>query len=57
MSRDRSKVALVDEHSRLLVVDVATETVLFQDDNAVSVAWNTECDGACYSVIWIVILL
>ena len=46
----RSKIALVDENTSVLVHDVKTKELLFQDTNANSVAWNTEMeDMFCFS--------
>ncbi|CAL4124428.1 unnamed protein product, partial [Meganyctiphanes norvegica] len=50
LSATRNKLAVVDEHSTLLVYDVKTGELLFQEPNANSVAWNTSCDDMlCFS--------
>lgn len=40
----RGKLAVVDENSNLLVYNLATQDLLFQETNANSVAWNTELE-------------
>jgi intraflagellar transport protein 122 len=46
----RSKLALVDENTSVLVHDLKTKEMIFQDTNANSVAWNTEmADMFCFS--------
>ncbi|XP_070766457.1 intraflagellar transport protein 122 homolog isoform X7 [Enoplosus armatus] len=50
MSASRSKLAVVDEHNTLLVYDINSKELLFQEPNANSVAWNTQCeDMLCFS--------
>ncbi|KAK1161520.1 hypothetical protein AOXY_G19089 [Acipenser oxyrinchus oxyrinchus] len=50
MSSSRSKLAVVDEHNTCLVYDIHTKELLFQEPNANSVAWNTQCeDMLCFS--------
>ncbi|KAJ8370877.1 hypothetical protein SKAU_G00109050 [Synaphobranchus kaupii] len=50
MSASRSKLAVVDEHNTCLVYDIRTKELLFQEPNANSVAWNTQCeDMLCFS--------
>uniref|UniRef100_A0A3B3SNU1 Intraflagellar transport protein 122 homolog n=1 Tax=Paramormyrops kingsleyae TaxID=1676925 RepID=A0A3B3SNU1_9TELE len=50
MSASRSKLAVVDEHNTCLVYDIHTKELLFQEPNANSVAWNTQCeDMLCFS--------
>ncbi|XP_030640907.1 intraflagellar transport protein 122 homolog [Chanos chanos] len=50
MSMSRSKLAVVDEHNTCLVYDIHTKELLFQEPNANSVAWNTQCeDMLCFS--------
>ncbi|XP_076122170.1 intraflagellar transport protein 122 homolog [Alosa pseudoharengus] len=50
MSATRSKLAVVDEHNTCLVYDIHTKELLFQEPNANSVAWNTQCeDMLCFS--------
>ncbi|XP_039530512.1 intraflagellar transport protein 122 homolog isoform X2 [Pimephales promelas] len=50
MSSSRSKLAVVDEHNTCLVYDIHTRELLFQEPNANSVAWNTQCeDMLCFS--------
>ncbi|XP_066967390.1 intraflagellar transport protein 122 homolog isoform X2 [Macrobrachium rosenbergii] len=50
LSASRKKLAVVDEHSTLLVYDVNTSELLFEEPNANSVAWNTSCeDMLCFS--------
>nr|XP_055048368.1 intraflagellar transport protein 122 homolog isoform X1 [Misgurnus anguillicaudatus] len=50
MSISRSKLAVVDEHNTCLVYDIHTKELLFQEPNANSVAWNTQCEEMlCFS--------
>ncbi|XP_032827224.2 intraflagellar transport protein 122 homolog [Petromyzon marinus] len=50
MSTSRNKLAVVDEHNVCLVYDLRTRELLFQEPNANSVAWNTQCeDMLCFS--------
>uniref|UniRef100_A0A672ZMG9 Intraflagellar transport protein 122 homolog n=1 Tax=Sphaeramia orbicularis TaxID=375764 RepID=A0A672ZMG9_9TELE len=50
MSASRNKLAVVDEHNTLLVYDINNKELLFQEPNANSVAWNTQCeDMLCFS--------
>ncbi|KAL4593300.1 intraflagellar transport protein 122-like, partial [Arapaima gigas] len=50
MSASRKKLAVVDEHGTCLVYDIRTKELLFQEPNANSVAWNTQCeDMLCFS--------
>lgn len=50
MSASRNKLAVVDENDTCLVYDVHTKELLFQESNANSVAWNTQCeDMLCFS--------
>ncbi|XP_073447982.1 intraflagellar transport protein 122 homolog [Aquarana catesbeiana] len=50
MSATRNKLAVVDENNTCLVYDITTKDLLFQEPNANSVAWNTQCeDMLCFS--------
>ncbi|XP_029457277.1 intraflagellar transport protein 122 homolog isoform X3 [Rhinatrema bivittatum] len=50
MSASRNKLAVIDEHNICLVYDIRTKDLLFQEPNANSVAWNTQCeDMLCFS--------
>ena len=50
MSASRQQLAVVDEHSTCQVFDITTKNLLYQEPNANSVAWNTQCDQMlCYS--------
>ena len=50
LSSSRTRLAVVDEHSTLQVYDINTKKLEFQEPNANSVAWNSECeDMLCYS--------
>ncbi|KAJ3586515.1 hypothetical protein NHX12_012913 [Muraenolepis orangiensis] len=50
MCATRGKLAVVDEHNTCLVYDINTKELLFQEPNANSVAWNTQCeDMLCFS--------
>ncbi|KAG9467612.1 hypothetical protein GDO78_014609 [Eleutherodactylus coqui] len=50
MSASRNKLAVVDENNTCLVYDITTKELLFQEPNANSVAWNTQCeDMLCFS--------
>jgi len=44
LSCRRKKLAVVDETNNLLVYDLDTQTQLYQEQNANSVAWNTEME-------------
>ena len=40
----------MDEHSTCQVFDISTKNLLYQEPNANSVAWNTQCEQMlCYS--------
>lgn len=46
----RNKIAIVDDMGRLVVRDLLTDTMLYQDTAVNSVAWNTHMeDMVCYS--------
>jgi len=50
MSRQRMKIAAVDEKSKVVVYDLESKNLVFEDQNANSVAWNSEFeDMLCYS--------
>ena len=50
LSISRQKLALVDENSTCQVFDLNTKKLVYQEPNANSVAWNTQCeDILCYS--------
>ncbi|PIK43960.1 putative intraflagellar transport protein [Apostichopus japonicus] len=50
LNSSRKHLAVVDEHNTCLVYDVDTKELLFQEPNANSVAWNTQCeDMLCFS--------
>ncbi|XP_068600570.1 intraflagellar transport protein 122 homolog [Brachionichthys hirsutus] len=50
MSASRNKLAVVDEHNTLQVYDINSKELLFQEPNANSVAWNTQCEEMlCFS--------
>jgi len=44
LSCRRKKLAVVDETANLLVYDLDTQSLLYQEPNANSVAWNTEME-------------
>jgi intraflagellar transport protein 122 len=44
LSASRRKLAVSDEHGTCLVYSVQTKELLYQEPNAMSVAWNTELD-------------
>eukprot|EP00927_Polykrikos_kofoidii_P071466 TRINITY_DN6772_c0_g1_i1.p1 TRINITY_DN6772_c0_g1~~TRINITY_DN6772_c0_g1_i1.p1 ORF type:complete len:1294 (+),score=238.21 TRINITY_DN6772_c0_g1_i1:115-3996(+) len=44
LSCRRKKLAVVDETSNLLVYDLDTQSLMYQEPNANSVAWNTEME-------------
>lgn len=49
-SLTRNKLAIVDEHANVLVYDLLTKALVFEDKNANSVAFNSEFeDMLCYS--------
>ena len=43
----RTKLAVVDENSVLMVYDVTSKELLYQEPNASSVAWSSHCE-VCY---------
>ena len=45
LSRDRSRVALVDEHSGLHVYEAETGAALWSVEGAASAAWNARLPG------------
>jgi intraflagellar transport protein 122 len=50
LSSSRNKLAVVDENSKVYIYDLLTQQVLFEENNANSVAWNTDMeDMFCYS--------
>ena len=50
LSMERDKVAVVDVHNAISVYDVATGQMIFEEQNAEAVAWNTEIpDMLCFS--------
>ncbi|KAJ1546612.1 hypothetical protein HK096_004918, partial [Nowakowskiella sp. JEL0078] len=57
LSLSRTKLAVVDDHNTLFVYDVPSKTLLFQEPDTNSVAWNSEMeDMLCYSgsgLLWI----
>ena len=45
-----TKLAIVDENSTCQIFDINTKKLLYQEPNANSVSWNTQCeDILCYS--------
>ncbi|GAB0094617.1 Intraflagellar transport protein 122 homolog [Sergentomyia squamirostris] len=50
LNSTRSKLAVVDDAGRLVVRDLTTDTLLYQDSGVNSVAWNTHLESMlCYS--------
>lgn len=50
LNSSRCKLAVVDDAGRMIVRDLITDTMLYQDSNVNSVAWNTNLDSMlCYS--------
>jgi intraflagellar transport protein 122 len=50
LSASRQRLALVDENSTCQVFDLNTKQLMYQEPNANSVAWNTQCEEMlCYS--------
>jgi intraflagellar transport protein 122 len=50
LSAERRKLAVVDESAAVVVYDLATKGVIFEDANANSVAWNGDMESMlCYS--------
>mmetsp|Transcript_18911 Transcript_18911/g.49275 ORF Transcript_18911/g.49275 Transcript_18911/m.49275 type:complete len:1222 (+) Transcript_18911:159-3824(+) len=50
LSASRNKLAVVDENANVLVFNLITKEMMFEEKNANSVAWNTEFeDMFCYS--------
>lgn len=44
LSRDRNRLALVDEHSCLHVYDAEASSIVWSVEGAVSATWNTQLD-------------
>ncbi|KXZ55139.1 hypothetical protein GPECTOR_3g29 [Gonium pectorale] len=50
LSASRNKLAVVDENAKVLVYNLITKELVFEESNANSVAWNSEFeDMFCYS--------
>ncbi|KDR19634.1 hypothetical protein L798_06155, partial [Zootermopsis nevadensis] len=50
LSASRKKLAVVDENNQCLVYDIQKKELLFQEPNANSVAWNSNCEEMlCFS--------
>ncbi|XP_053684288.1 intraflagellar transport protein 122 homolog [Sabethes cyaneus] len=50
LNATRTKLAVVDDAGRLVVRDLISDTMLYQDSNVNSVAWNTHLESMlCYS--------
>ena len=50
LSSSKTKLALVDENSTCQIFDLNSKKLLYQEPNANSVAWNTQCeDILCFS--------
>ena len=49
----RTKLAVVDENNILMVYDVITKELLYQEPNASSVAWNSHCE-VNYNTLYII---
>ena len=50
ISSSRTKLSIVDENAAVLVYDIKSKKLLFEDSNANSVAWNTDLeDMMCFS--------
>ncbi|XP_077972109.1 intraflagellar transport protein 122 homolog [Styela clava] len=50
LSMSRNKLAIVNENATLMVYDINTKEILFEEKDANSVAWNTQNeDMLCYS--------
>ena len=50
LSASRKKLAVVDEDSKVFVYDLLTQQATFEQNNANSVAWNTDMEEMfCYS--------
>ena len=50
ISSSKTKLALVDENSTCQIFDLNNKKLLYQEPNANSVAWNTQCeDILCFS--------
>jgi len=50
LSASRSRLAVVDENTSVLVYDLNTKELVYEDKNANSVAWNTEMEEMfCFS--------
>lgn len=50
ISANNSKLAVVDDNYSLLVYDIRTKELLFQEPQATSVTWNNHCDDMlCFS--------
>ncbi len=50
LSASKSKLAVVDENSKVFIYDLITKEITFEDSNATSVAWNVDMeDMFCFS--------
>jgi len=50
LSRCRTRLAVVDDEAKVYIYDLNTKEAIFEEENANSVAWNTEVDDMlCYS--------
>ncbi|XP_067643813.1 intraflagellar transport protein 122 homolog isoform X2 [Eurosta solidaginis] len=50
INANRTKIAVVDDTGRLVVRDIVTDTLLYQDSGVNSVTWNTHLDSMlCYT--------
>ena len=46
----RTKLAVVDENNVLMVYDVSSKELLYQEPNASSVAWNSHCEVCVFHI-------
>lgn len=50
LSSSKLKLAVVDENSKVFIYDLVTKDVMFEENNATSVAWNSDMeDMLCFS--------
>ncbi len=47
-THSRTKLAVVDENSTLLVYNLNNKELLYQEPNANSVSWNTQYEVSCH---------
>ena len=49
ISFSRTKLAIVDDNSILMVYNITTKQLIYQEPNATSVAWNSQYEVRTYT--------